>query len=52
VSRHFRTLCHKCKKVIAQCRCMDCDEKVQNYALCNECIAKKKAKMEAKDNEL
>ncbi len=49
MSRHFKTLCYKCKAVIAQCSCTaDCsDDRVRNWALCNVCHAERIQKKEA-----
>lgn len=35
-SGHSRLSCSNCEKVIAQCRCMQCD-KNQYYTLCDDC---------------
>jgi hypothetical protein len=38
---HFTKICSECKKVIAQCRCMDCI-KVPEFGICDECKNKPK----------
>lgn len=34
-SEHFKTICKKCEKVIAQCRCFG--PHTIHYELCNKC---------------
>jgi len=36
MSDHFVLKCKKCKKVIAQCRCMDCNKTIK-WGYCQEC---------------
>lgn len=37
---HFKKVCLTCKKVITQCRCMDCIKQIQ-YDVCDACKGKK-----------